>query len=204
MTGDIGSNYESDFFNLYPNNLLSASYYAVVPGFSTSNNGGAAVATAVYLYNPNSSAVTVYENNTSTCGTSNPPPTACQYSVPAKGGVRVLMPTTATASGSGANFYSSNGTTTFAAYSIVDSGNQAYDWGYTLVPQNQLTQQVKVGWVPGATRWIIPTTPPRTAARCGSLPSPPTIPVPFMSASTTMAMMPVQTQIPMDTTTIPC
>jgi uncharacterized repeat protein (TIGR01451 family) len=140
LTGDIGSSYESDFFTLYPNNLLSNNYYALVPGFTTSG-GNRAVVTAVYLYNPSSSAITVHW--TTTAGAQS------DISVPARGAYRQVMPTTSTASGSGAHFFTDSTSNVFSAISIVDSGYYNYDWGYTLVPDLELTQQVKVGWGPG-------------------------------------------------------
>jgi hypothetical protein len=136
LTGHATSNYESDFFTLYPNDLLSNSYYAVVPSFATSSDGSA-TNTAIYLYNPGASSITVHWRTTAGLQSN--------ITVPSRGGYRQVMPTTATA----ARFYTDSSSDVFSAISIIDSGNQRYDWGYTLVPQDELTQQAKVGWGPG-------------------------------------------------------
>ncbi|MBN1667553.1 MAG: carboxypeptidase regulatory-like domain-containing protein, partial [Anaerolineales bacterium] len=136
LTGDIGSNYQSDFFTLYPFDLLSDSYYAPVNSTANSTDNGSLAQTAVFLYNPNASQITV--NWTTTAGAQTP------VTVNAKSTTRVDMPTTAT----GAHFYTTNGSV-FEALSLIDVGDQRYDWGYTLIPDNQLTQQAKVGWGPG-------------------------------------------------------
>ncbi|MCE9644909.1 MAG: DUF11 domain-containing protein [Chloroflexi bacterium] len=130
LTGDIGSNYESSWYTLYPYNLLSSSYYAPV-------DSTGAINTAVYLQNPGSSSITVHW--TTTAG-----PQA-DVVVAAGATARVIMPNTGTA----AHFYTGTGLTTdphFQAISAINSGGQANDWGYTLIPANQLTQQAQVGW----------------------------------------------------------
>lgn len=125
LAGNIGSNYQSNWFTLYPVNLLGNDYYAPV-----NSEGG--VTTRVYVHNPNSTSITVSCTNCDGVAT---------ISVVANGWGYANMLTTAT----GARFYTADGKV-FQAFSVINSGGQANDWGYTLIPENQLTQQVMVGW----------------------------------------------------------
>ena len=129
INGHIGSTYASDWFTLYPYDLLGSSYYANVGPEGT-------VTTAIVLQNPNDTAIVV--NWATTAGAQTP------INVSAHGGSRIVMPTT----GSGAHFYTTNGDR-FQAISLTNSGGESNDWGYTLIPENQLTQQAKVGWGAG-------------------------------------------------------
>ncbi len=132
LTGDIGSNYESSWFTLYPYDLLGTSYYSVVPGFATP-----ARTTRVFIENPNTNTITVhyqfYGGSEQT------------IDVPSYATVSIVVPTTP---GTGGRFWTTDGSR-FQAISVIDSGGQAADWGYTLVPENQLTQQAQVGWGAG-------------------------------------------------------
>ncbi len=125
LSGRIGSNYASDWFTIYPYDILGSSYYAPV-----NSEGG--VNTRVYLQNPGSSAITV--NWTTTAGAQT------AVNLAAGAASYVTMPTIA----SGARFYTSGAR--FQAISVINSNGQANDWGYTLIPDNQLTQQAMVGW----------------------------------------------------------
>jgi uncharacterized repeat protein (TIGR01451 family) len=133
LTGDICTTYEASYYTLYPTDLLSSSYYAPVAT-------NAPDTTAVFLNNPGSGNITVqWETG---AGAQTP------VVVPAGGTVSVQLPDNAAA-----RFYTTDGSI-FQAISAVDvdatsSGGNAYDWGYTLIPENQLTQQAQVGWGPG-------------------------------------------------------
>ena len=128
LNGNIGSSYASDWLTLYPFDLLGNSYYAPVGPEGT-------VTTAVYLHNPNDFQITV--NWATTAGAQTP------QTINAHQAVRVTMPT----ANSGAHFYTTGATPpVFQAISMINSGGQANDWGYTLIPENQLTQQAMVGW----------------------------------------------------------
>ena len=142
LTGDIGSNYESSWYTLYPFNLLSSSYYAPV-------DSTGAVNTAVYIQNPNTASITVHWATISGAQT--------DVVVAAGATARIVMPNT----GTGARFYTGTGISTdpnFQAISTINSGGQANDWGYTLIPCNQLTQQAMVGWGVGQDPTINPVT----------------------------------------------
>ncbi|MCP2728673.1 SdrD B-like domain-containing protein, partial [Limnofasciculus baicalensis] len=150
ITGDIGSNYESRDSALLPTNIWSDSYYTPVSTASSVTDVGGqgtfnGTDTTVWLYNPGTTAINVTFArriagvvNTSTI--SVPGGTSGGYA-------KQLIP-----DGSGAHFFT-QGNEKFYAFSTTDSnsgntngtGNQNWDWGYTLVPEDSLTTQVLIG-----------------------------------------------------------
>ena len=133
ITGDIGSNYEMRFYELFPNGQWDTNYY-------TSVHTVGSIATEIYLHNPNETNIDV------TCETLY---TTSIVSVAANSTAIYRMPTN-----SGGNFYTTNGLQ-FIPVSATDggqaiSGNQAYDWGAALVPVRALTTVSIVPWAPGA------------------------------------------------------
>ncbi len=138
LTGDVGEEYETRFFNLTPTNLLYNEYYTPV---STASNVG----TVVFLYNPNSSSMTV--NYTTRTGSGGNTLSTSGITLSAGGYAKQLIP-----EGYGAKFASTNGAT-FHALSATDAtgtstnngDNRTWDWGFTLVGQGALTPQVLIG-----------------------------------------------------------
>jgi len=133
ITGDIGSNYEMRFFELFPNGQWDTNYY-------TSVHTVGSIATEIYLHNPNETNIEV------TCETLY---STSVVDVGANSTAIYRMPTN-----SGGNFYTTNGMQ-FIPVSATDagqaiSGNQAYDWGAALVPVRALTTVSIVPWAPGA------------------------------------------------------
>ncbi len=133
LTGDRGSNYESRDSALLPTDLWSSSYYTPV---STANPTGYTAGTTVWLYNPNATAITVsYEWS----GGSD------SISVGAGSYSKVILDDPYAY-----HFYTA-GDQHFYAFSTTDStssssgDNQAWDWGYSLVPEESLTPQVLIG-----------------------------------------------------------
>lgn len=136
LTGDIGSDYESRDSALLPISLWAHSYYTPV---STVSSYG----TTVWLYNPATTELTVQYQTRNTLGALTTTP----LTVPggSAGGYlkQVIL------NNYGARFYTTGAP--FYAFSTTDStdtdseNNQAYDWGYTLVPEEALTPQVLVG-----------------------------------------------------------
>lgn len=128
ITGDVGSTWATRWYNLKPRNQWSSDYYQPV--------GSATAATGVWVYNPNSSSITVSYTFSGSSGsapcTAN---TACKI---------VDIPV-----GSGARFYTSNGSVFYAVSVTETSGAQLYDWGFSLLPSTQLSDQLLVGWAPG-------------------------------------------------------
>ncbi|MFO1531861.1 MAG: SdrD B-like domain-containing protein, partial [Kiritimatiellia bacterium] len=145
VTGDIGSNYESRFFKLLPFDLWSGRYVNPV-STPTTAQGQTGTDTTVWLYNPAATAITVNYQTRNTSGVL----TTTSLSVPggtAGGYLKQVVPV-----GYGSSFTSVGGAK-FYACSTTDSnsgntdgtGNQAWDWGFTLVPETSLLPQVLVG-----------------------------------------------------------
>lgn len=132
MTGDIGANYEARWFSIPPLDQWGASYYSPV---GTASDGDD---TYIFLYNPDAAAITVnYDTRVS----------SSSFSVPGKGTYRFLMP-----QNSGAHFYNGVGKPFFAVGTVgaEPTANNVHDWGFSLVPEGNLTTAVVVGWGPGS------------------------------------------------------
>ena len=135
LTGDIGSTYESRDSSLLPTNLWSNSYYEPV---STTGTAG----TTVWLYNPTGANLVVQYTTRDGGGSL----TTVNLNVPggpAGGYLAQVIP-----DGYGAHFSSAG--QPFYAFSTTDAtngtgGNQAWDWGFSLVPEDSLTPQVLIG-----------------------------------------------------------
>jgi uncharacterized repeat protein (TIGR01451 family) len=136
LTSDVGSNYEMRWFGMVPVSRWTDSYIAPV---ATTN---ATYPTAVLLYNPHATALSVDVSTTG--GTST-------VVVPAGGIFRYTMPLN-----SGALFQSTDGRNFFAISSSDDEGQRS-EWGHSLLPAVNLAPAVKVGWAPGQ---IAPGPPP--------------------------------------------
>ena len=139
VTGDVNSTWATRWYNLEPRDQWNSSYYAPV--------GTSGTATAVWVYNPNGSAITVYYDEPGTANDSSQScaaNTACKMpNIPASNGVR---------------YYTTGATPPiFYPVSVTDyTGAQIYDWGYGLLPLDRLTTQVLVGWAPGCTTFSGP------------------------------------------------
>ncbi|AFZ37589.1 conserved repeat domain protein [Stanieria cyanosphaera PCC 7437] len=130
LTGDIGSTYATRAYTLVPTNQWGNSYYTPV-GTVVSGKP-----TDVYLYNPATSGSITVKAQTQQ-GTTD-------VSVPAGTSVRHRLTTN-----SGAYFYTTNINDTFFATTAFDSENSAHDWGFSLIPEENLTPIIQVGWAPG-------------------------------------------------------
>ncbi|MDQ8192397.1 SdrD B-like domain-containing protein, partial [Roseibacillus persicicus] len=142
ITGDINSNYESRWYTLPPEVQFSNSYVAPVSTRAES-------ATLVWLFNPNSTAIDVDVESSSSATQA--------LNIPANAVISYEL-----TNGDAARFGSTNGETFFALAS-VDSGDADYtdtngntvnenitnDWGFSLVPDVYLTPLVVVGLAPG-------------------------------------------------------
>ena len=131
MTGDVGANYESRWFAIPPQNQWGIRYYSAV---GTASNGHEAYA---FLYNPNANAITINYNTRTGSGS---------FSIPARDTYRHQLP-----QNSGIDYDSISDQPFFGvgAVGAKPSSNNVYDWGFTLVPQNNLTTALVVGWGPG-------------------------------------------------------
>ena len=133
MGGDICDNYESRWYNLFGQERWSTSYYSPV---GTAAGDG----TTVFVYNPNAAPMTVQWETTA--GVQTP------IAVAPRTAGHVVVP-----NASGSHFFTTDGTR-FIAVAAVDSdqaatANAKADWGFPLVPEQLLTQQILVGWGAG-------------------------------------------------------
>jgi hypothetical protein len=132
LTGDIGSNYATRAYTLVPTADWGISYYTPVGTVVSGKE------TDVFLYNPDTSgSITVNYETQGSSGT---------VSVPAGTVVRQTLPVDAD---SGAHFYTTNSNDIFFATTAFDSEDSAHDWGFSLIPEANLTPIIQVGWGPG-------------------------------------------------------
>ena len=133
LTGDIGANYESRWFTIPPLDQWGSSYYTPV---GTASDGDD---TYIFLYNPDAAAIPI--NSTTRVGTGS-------FSIPAKSTYRFLMP-----QDSGAHFFNTSSKKFFAVGTVgaEPASNNVHDWGFSLVPEDNLTTSLVVGWGPGST-----------------------------------------------------
>ncbi|MBW7866243.1 MAG: DUF11 domain-containing protein, partial [Candidatus Hydrogenedentes bacterium] len=132
ITGDVGANYESRWYTLYPTEQWYGSYATPV---GTAANGQQCY---VFVYNPDASPLSI--NYTTRVGSGS-------FNVPANGVYQWQVP-----QNSGARLASPNGEPFFALSTVGanPTSNNVYDWGFTLVPEDALSTQAVVGWGPGS------------------------------------------------------
>jgi hypothetical protein len=137
LTGDISSSYESRDSALVPVSRWSTAAYTPV---STSTAGGSG--TTVWLYNPGAANLTV--QYTTRDGGGNLTTTPLIVPGGAAGGyLPQVIP-----DGYGARFTAASDFFAFSTTNSTDAattGNQSWDWGFTLVPEESLTPQVLIG-----------------------------------------------------------
>ncbi len=131
LTGDIGANYESRWFTIAPLDQWGTSYYSPV---GTATNGNQ---TYIFLYNPDAGAITINYQTRVSSGS---------FSIPATSTYRFLMPQS-----SGAHFSNSASKVFFAVGTVgaAPTANNVWDWGFSLVPEGNLTTLIVNGWGPG-------------------------------------------------------
>ncbi|MEL7075833.1 MAG: SdrD B-like domain-containing protein, partial [Cyanobacteria bacterium J06582_2] len=133
ITGDIGAYFESRWFTLYPTEQWSNSYYSPVGTTLASDPA------QIFVYNPNSNPITVKYDTLN--GTDS-------FEIAAGEVYRYEMP-----ANSGAHFYTDNIEDKFFAIGAIDSDNASnatHDWGFSLVPESNLTPAAVIGWGPGS------------------------------------------------------
>ncbi len=128
---DTRNRYEARGFNAMPEALWDNEYYSPVGGFT---NGD----TDIYLYNPHSSSIIIFYEDSLGQGA---------FVIPAKStvsyqdGAGRFVPI-----GSGVYLTSDN---IFWGISSADAESRTYDWGFSLVPVNFLTDEYYLSWAPG-------------------------------------------------------
>ena len=137
ITGNIGAKYESRWFTLYPVSQWGSNIFTPV---GTSGAAGGEL-TYIFLYNPAGNGVLEVDYETLHGDT---------------GVLRVAPSTTSLFEmprDSGAQFSSKDGAVFFAVAAIgvnlAHSENIAKDWGFSLIPERNLTTQAIVAWGPG-------------------------------------------------------
>jgi uncharacterized repeat protein (TIGR01451 family) len=131
ITGDINEAFEARTYVLFPEERWSNTYYSPISASAT--NGVTA-----FLYNPDTQPLTV--TRTISGGAT------LNTVIQAMSGISMPI-----AVDSGARFASTDGRA-FAAIAAVDSTdafNSKGDWGFAMIPQEQLTTQTLIGWGPG-------------------------------------------------------
>ncbi|MEZ5327485.1 MAG: hypothetical protein R3F19_20740 [Verrucomicrobiales bacterium] len=132
ITGDVNSRYESRWFTLYPTEQWSDSYYSPV---GTANDGDKAF---VFLFNPatNGTVTVQYDTQAGSGSFTINPGDVYKFEMPKN---------------SGAHFYSDGGEPFFAVEAVGanPSSNLVHDWGFSLVPESNLTTELVIGWGPG-------------------------------------------------------
>jgi len=122
LTGTVGSYYCMRWFTLFPTHQWSSEYYA--PVGTRTNSSGSISYVDTYLYNANTNQITVFYQHSSGSGSTN---------VPARSTARYRMPID-----SGAHFYATNNAV-FTALCVMDSEDDAHEWGYSPIPTDILT-----------------------------------------------------------------
>ncbi len=136
VTGDFCAGWETRWFTLKPTEQWSNAYYTPVSTVATAP-------TYIHVYNGNSTTITInWETNAGT---------QTAFTVNAGETEWVEIP-----DGSGASFSSSGGEDFYAIGTIGSNGGSAFDWGFALIPEDQLSPQITlVSLAPG----IDPTIP---------------------------------------------
>jgi len=130
---DQGTNYESRGVSAFPTGLWDNEYYAPVD-----SDTGFGAPTDVYLYNPNSAAITIDYESTAGAGS---------FSIAANTTVSFYV-ATGTYVPENSSLYVSSASD-FWGISSVDRNGQAYDWSYSLIPAAFLVDEYFIGWAPG-------------------------------------------------------
>jgi len=137
--GGIAS--DSRSYTAVPSGLWSSSYYGPVPSFDLGSATDGF--TDVFLYNPTASALTInYEDNLGSGSFSIPANSARSYEEL----TGRYVPTD-----SALYLESADGTTNFWAIGSVNTEDPTYNYGFTFIPPDLLTQEYFISWAPGTT-----------------------------------------------------
>ncbi|MBN1811400.1 MAG: carboxypeptidase regulatory-like domain-containing protein [Anaerolineae bacterium] len=133
-------------YTAVPSGLWSTEYYSPVPG----DLGGVGVAgwqgpyrTDLYIHNPTTSTLTINYEDVSGTGTFTVTASATEaYSDP--GNANRPVP-----ANSGVYLAAADGATKFWAIGAMAASDPTWNWGYTLLPVETLTDEYYVSWAPG-------------------------------------------------------
>jgi uncharacterized repeat protein (TIGR01451 family) len=144
ITGNNDNHWEMRGYTITPSQYWGSGYYTPVPSWTSSSKS------ELFLYNPNSSSITISWEDRSGSGGSL---TTGTFSIAAKttrsysNGTGHYIPI-----GSGAYVFTANNALFWGigAGDIGTDGNSAaWDWGYSLIPINFLGNDNYVSWAPG-------------------------------------------------------
>ncbi len=140
IVGDQTATFEARGFSAFPSGMWDKEYYAPVP-----SDAGLNFPTQLYLFNPQSSALTINYQTSTTSGS---------FSVPA-GQTRSFSEMTGGYVPAGSGVYL-KATDVFWGVSTIDTGGPTHEWGYPLVPSFLLGNEHFFGWAPGAYQYAYP------------------------------------------------
>ena len=192
VIGNHTDTYQARGFSAFPRGFWDTDYYS--PADSPDGTGTGVYPantnfpTNIYIYNPNSSILTItYQTNSGT-GTFTVPANSTR-SMYEQAGIYVPQ-------GSGIYLHGDN---VFWEISNMDDGGPTHEWGYGLVPASLLGKEQFIGWAPSASRSpqgtmimqasISPL--PRTTPQCLSIRTMtelPTIPTPWTAIRANMCI----------------
>ncbi len=134
---NAGNSSDSRSYTAVPSGLWSSSYYGPVPSFGGNRN------TDVFIYNPTAAPLTInYEDNVGSGSFAVPAESTRSYVDLAGRFVPV---------NSALYLEAADGTTKFWAIGSANTRNADYNYGFTFIPSNQLTDEYFVSWAPGTT-----------------------------------------------------
>ncbi len=143
LVGNDVSHYDSRSYTAVPTAMWGHEYYNPVPSTVNSN-------TNLFIYNPNSAAITInYQDGLGTGSFTVPAYTTVSYS--AATAANHFVPGYGTTAESGVYLGAADGASKFWAIGSYDDGSSTYNWGYSLIPSDQLTDEYYISWAPGTT-----------------------------------------------------
>lgn len=131
---NVGSNYNSRGISAFPTGLWDTNYYTPV-----GSDTGYDAPTDIYIFNPQSTDLTITYKSLTGSGTFTVPPNATASYYVATGSY---------AEQNSATFL--QGSDEFWGFYSVDRTDQAFDWSDSLIPSTLLTDEYYIGWAPGA------------------------------------------------------
>lgn len=134
IVGDQAATFEARGFSAFPSGMWDNEYYAPVP-----TDAGANFPTQLYVFNPQSTALTINYQTSTTSGS---------FSVPA-GSTRSFFEMTGGYVPQGSGVYL-NASDVFWGVSTIDVGGPTHEWGYPLIPLFLIGNEHFFGWAPGA------------------------------------------------------
>ena len=136
IIGNHSDTYQGRAFAAFPRGYWDTEYYVPVD----SSAGTGSYPTNIYLYNPNSSAITInYQTSTGSGSFSLPANTTSSFQtltgnyVPQGSGVYL------------------KGSDVFWGVTEIDDGGQTHEWGHSLIPSFLLSNEQYIGWAPSGT-----------------------------------------------------